>query len=398
MGLFQRLGSRWFRFVHGNNLVYNTCWEDPRLDRQALNLGPDDQVLVITSAGCNALDYVLAGAGHVYAVDMNPRQNALLELKAAGVKGLEFEDFFEMFGRGRISDSQKVYEGQLRRHLSPWAAQYWDRRISFFNERSKGGFFFRGTSGGFARMINLYVDHVAKVRDSVEAILNAGTVQEQRRIYESGLKEAFWTRFIRWVVRRDATLSLVGVPAEQRRQVELDYAGGVARFIEDSLEAVFARLPLADNYFWRVYLTGTYTRDCCPEYLKPDNFTRLKSGLIEQLSTHTDSVTGFLDGHEGQISRYVLLDHQDWLSTAESRLLQDEWRQIVRRAAPNARVIWRSGGLRTDFVDQVRIDVHGRPRQVGELLNYHRELASTLHPLDRVHTYGSFHIADLALA
>ncbi len=64
-----------------------------RLDRQALELKSTDRVLVITSAGCNALDYVLAGAGQVYAVDMNPRQNALLELKLSGIRNLQYEDF-----------------------------------------------------------------------------------------------------------------------------------------------------------------------------------------------------------------------------------------------------------------------------------------------------------------
>jgi S-adenosylmethionine-diacylglycerol 3-amino-3-carboxypropyl transferase len=52
-----RLNGSVFSWIHGNNLVYNTCWEDPRLDRLALNLSHNDHVLVITSAGCNALDY-----------------------------------------------------------------------------------------------------------------------------------------------------------------------------------------------------------------------------------------------------------------------------------------------------------------------------------------------------
>ena len=85
------VSERVFQLVHGHNLVYNTCWEDPRLDREALQLGPTDNVLVITSAGCNALDYVLTEPKHVYAVDMNPRQNALLELKLAGIRQLEFD-------------------------------------------------------------------------------------------------------------------------------------------------------------------------------------------------------------------------------------------------------------------------------------------------------------------
>ena len=53
----ERVSERLFGLVHGRNLVYNTCWEDPRLDRIALAIRPQDRILVITSAGCNALDY-----------------------------------------------------------------------------------------------------------------------------------------------------------------------------------------------------------------------------------------------------------------------------------------------------------------------------------------------------
>ena len=59
MVLLDWISGRVFNSVHRNNLVYNTCWEDPRLDREALDFQPDDQVMVITSAGCNALDYAL---------------------------------------------------------------------------------------------------------------------------------------------------------------------------------------------------------------------------------------------------------------------------------------------------------------------------------------------------
>ena len=123
---------------------------------------------------------------------------------------------------------------------------------------------------------------------------------------------------------------------------------------------MFARLPLADNYFWRVYLHGHYTPECCPEYLKPDNFERLKDGLAERVRVSTDTVKDFLEKNDVAVSRFVLLDHMDWLSDHLLPALQDEWQWILRRAAPQTRIIWRSGGLRTEFVDRLRLDV-GRP-------------------------------------
>ena len=50
-----------FDSIYSRSLVYNTCWEDPAVDRQALDIRPDDRMLVITSAGCNVLDYALLG-------------------------------------------------------------------------------------------------------------------------------------------------------------------------------------------------------------------------------------------------------------------------------------------------------------------------------------------------
>jgi S-adenosylmethionine-diacylglycerol 3-amino-3-carboxypropyl transferase len=395
MAVLDWISGRVFRLVHGNNLVYNTCWEDPRLDRVALDLGPEDDVMVVTSAGCNALDYALTAPRHVYAVDMNPRQNALLEMKLAGIRKLDYEDFFALFGEGRLPQVEAIYDSLLRDELSEFARDYWDRRIKFFNHPRRT-FYYRGTAGAFARAINVYIDRICKVRPQVEAILAAADLQEQQRIYHDEIHERFWSRSMRFAMNRDTTLSMVGVPKAQRRQVENQYEGGIVQFVQDCVEAVFANLPLADNYFWRVYLTGHYTMQCCPEYLKADNFQRLKEGLVDRVSVHTDSVQGFLTQHDGTISRFVLLDHMDWLSDKFFPLLELEWQAIIDRAAAGARAIWRSGGLRTDYLDRVRVTHRNQLTSLCELLSYNLPMAEELHVQDRVHTYGSFYIADVA--
>ena len=86
----------------------------------------------------------------------------------------------------------------------------------------------------------------------------------------------------------------------------------------------------------------------------------------------------------------------DWLSDHFFPMLESEWQAIVNRATPDARIIWRSGGLRTDFIDQVQIQHNGKLQNISPMLNYNRDLAEKLHQVDRVHTYGSFYIADLS--
>ena len=201
MAISNWISGRVFQYVHGNNLVYNTRSEAPRLDRQALQSTADDHVLVITSAGCNALDYALAGPAHVYAVDMNPRQNALLELKLAGIRQLEFDDFFQLFGIGFHPLAGDMYQRKLRGELSVWSQAYWDRFIKFFDNPHRT-FYYRGTSGAFARMIRTYIDRVAKVRPEVDRILNANRspatgdlLQYPRSILEASARFAAQTRY-----------------------------------------------------------------------------------------------------------------------------------------------------------------------------------------------------------
>jgi S-adenosylmethionine-diacylglycerol 3-amino-3-carboxypropyl transferase len=391
----EKLNSRIFKAVHRRNLIYNTCWEDPALDRVALNLGPDDRVLVITSAGCNALDYLLAGAGEVNAVDVNPLQNALLELKRAAVLALDYGSFFNLFGRGGDPRARQMYGDALRRHLSPPARAYWDRHISFFlGQGWRRSFYYRGTSGLLAKLVLVNAQVLHRLRDPIEVLLEARTIEEQRAVYESSIRDRLWTPWLRWFLSRSVTLSLIGVPGPQRDQITTQYPGGVARFIRDAVEKVVTELPFSDNYFWRVYFQGYYTAACCPEYLKPVNFGRLRA-LLPRLRVHTATVTDFLRRAEPGLSRFVLLDHMDWMNCHQPQGLVDEWNAILARARPGARVLYRSAGLRVTYLDHLRVHHRHLQRRLGELLHQHPRLAADLHARDRVHTYGSFYIADL---
>jgi S-adenosylmethionine-diacylglycerol 3-amino-3-carboxypropyl transferase len=139
---------------------------------------------------------------------------------------------------------------------------------------------------------------------------------------------------------------MVGVPHPQRKEVERQHAGGVAGFVRDSLEYVARQLPMWTNYFWTLYLKGYHSIGNCPEYLKRRNFLALKAGLADRITSHTCTVTQFLHSTDERISKFVLLDHMDWMSSYQPAEFQ--------------------------------------PR-----------LAARLARRDRVHTYAGFHIADV---
>ena len=393
MAILDKISRQIFTHVHGNNLVYNTCWEDPRLDRQALEISPEHEIMMITSAGCNALDYLLDNPAHIYCVDLNPRQNALLQLKIAAIRTVDHDTFFQMFGKGFLDNPETTYQDLIRDALPEQYRPYWDRKIKMF---TKGlftkSFYFRGTTGLFARLVNVYINF-RRARRAILDMYDLSSREERQHYYNNYISHLIWTDLLRRLLGYDATLSLLGVPKAQRQQLDANYQGGIVQFMEDSLKAVFVKNSPKQNYFWWLYLFGYYTRDCCPEYLKKENFNTLRQRL-DKVSTYDGSILDFLTGHEKQVDRFVLLDHMDWLATYGKPILEAEWQAIANRAAKDARILWRSAAIEVDFVDPIEVEVDGKKTELHEVLDYNLKLAAELHEKDRVHTYGSFYIAD----
>ncbi len=373
-----------FNALYRRSLIYNQCWEDPQLDRQALGLVSEDRVLVITSAGCNALDYALTGA-RVVAVDLNPIQNHLLELKLAAIEHLDFESLFALFGEGGRSDALTLY-ARVRGGLSRAAQVFWDTRWQAFDtRRARGGsFYYHGTAGLFALGMRRYIERIARAGAAVSELLDSADVAGQIELYRTQIRRKVFRRAVMKVLGTGPVSTLLGVPATQRRLIE---ANGVdiAAFMLLSLDRVLATVPFRENYFWSVYLRGRYTRESCPEYLKPENVAALKRGLAARVSLRTATVTRCLRDDDEPFSAFVLLDHMDWL-TRRPQALAEEWQMIFARARPGARVLFRSAGPDASFL----------PASVTERLHFDHERAAELHRQDRVGTYGSFHIARIA--
>lgn len=394
--LTNRIHQSVFNALYARSLIYNTCWEDPAVDRLALNIGGDDTILVITSAGCNTLDYALAGPRHIHAVDANPRQTALLELKLAGIRRLQFDDFFAMFGEGRHPRFNEIYRDTLRQDLSPFAQQFWDGAGPWFNRRNpRNTFYFHSLSGRVATLFRHYLDLQPQLRSAVDELVDAKSLDQQRDIYDSRIAPRMWGPSMNWALSRQITMSMLGVPAPQHEEVRKQHAGGVPGFVRDAIEYVFRCLPLWSNYFWRVYVRGAYTRDCCPEYLKRDNFLALKNGLADRITHHSCTVTELLQGVRPRVSKFVLLDHMDWLGSFQPEALREEWSALLECAAPGARAIFRSAHAQPAYLDTLTVPGAGRNRSLRELLTFHPELATRLTREDRVHTYAGFHIADV---
>jgi S-adenosylmethionine-diacylglycerol 3-amino-3-carboxypropyl transferase len=128
--------------------------------------------------------------------------------------------------------------------------------------------------------------------------------------------------------------------------------------------------------------------------LKLAQFALLKSEFAARIVPLTCTVTEFLHGCEEDISRFVLLDHMDWMSSYYPEALAEEWAAILARATRDARIIFRSAHARPRYLDQITLGA--AKHRLRDLLRFDEVSARELSRADRVHTYAGFHIAALA--
>ena len=109
---------KWFDFLFGMS------WKDPASDRRALSIEPGETLITVTSGGCNTLTLFLKHPAKICAVDNNPTQSYLLELKRAAIRRFDGEELRAFLGL-TSSDKRMHNFDRLRGNLSKAALRYW---------------------------------------------------------------------------------------------------------------------------------------------------------------------------------------------------------------------------------------------------------------------------------
>ena len=264
----------------GNEYIYAFTWEDPRVDHRLLKIGEDDVVLCITSAGDNVLDYLFnANPRRIHAVDLNPNQNHLLELKVASFQALSYADFWQLFGVGKHPRFRELLLSKLSPYLSSRALQYWLVHAPVFASPRGLGLYGSGGSGNALKLVRWLLRSVGLSKE-VEKLCRAKTLNEQREIWHGKIRRVLLSRVLSWAVVGTQWFAwkAAGVPPAQHQMIKTDYlahegveypgvrrsdVGGQAmwEYLVNTLDPVVGNTSLEeDNYFYYLCLRGQYSR------------------------------------------------------------------------------------------------------------------------------------------
>ncbi|KAK0262397.1 hypothetical protein B0A54_05609 [Friedmanniomyces endolithicus] len=358
--------------------IYAFTWEDSRTDARLLKITNEDVILAITSAGDNILSYALERPKRIHAVDLNPAQNNLLELKVAAFRALEYQDMWKLFGEGKHDNFQKVLVEKLSPYLSSQAFDYWLHvGPQTFNPKGKG-FYFTGGSRHALQLIH-WLGSLLGVRKDMNRLCEVQTLAEQREIWTKRVRRVLLSQLLAYfVIGSERFLwKALGVPGEQRAMIEEDYqrASGdrapssaaekssgtgqpgevgatksgqaIWNYGVQTLDPVANdTLVSEDNHYYLVCLLGHYTRRCHPDYLTPKAHLKLSApGALDNLRIHTDELAEvFARMQPESLTIAVLMDSMDWFPPsgpeAPAQVLA-----VNRALKAGGRVLIRSSGL-----------------------------------------------------
>ena len=273
-----------------------------------MKIKEDDVVLCITSAGDNILDYLLAGnPRRIHAVDLNPNQNHLLELKIAAYQSLPYSNFWKLFGDGKHSRFRELLISKLSPHMSSQAYQFWLNHADTF--KSSGGLYETGGSGYAIRLVRRLLWAFGLKRE-ITRLCEAKTLNEQREIWPK-VRKVLMSRFLHWTVIGTEWFAwkAAGVPAAQRQMILADHMdseflnplgnltdpSGEAmwEYVVNTLDPVIRETLISeDNFYYLLALRGSYSRRCHPQYLSAKAHAKLsRPEAFDGLRVHTDEIS-----------------------------------------------------------------------------------------------------------
>ena len=317
--------------VELSDLLFGMSWEDPASDRRALTIQPGETLLTVTSGACNTLTLLLEDPGKIYAVDINPSQSHLLELKRAAVRHLEYDELRAFLGLAPSDRRLKIFE-RLRGDLSEAALRYWTSKA----EAVRKGVVNAGKYESFIRLFSLFVG-VTQGKKRIDGLFRCQTLEQQQDYFDRKWNTVRW-RLLFKLLANKRVLAKRGLTADYFK-----FDDGSSSFPESFLRRArraMCEIPVESNYFLAQYLLARYrSEEAVPAYLLRENLPVVRQRL-DRIQLVTSPAQQWLGQQpDACIDCFSLSNICELMSPEETSRF---FAEVARSARPGARICFRN--------------------------------------------------------
>ncbi|MDH5768877.1 MAG: DUF3419 family protein [Nitrospirota bacterium] len=355
------------------DILYAQCWEDPQIDRVAFRITSDDVVFSITSGGCNVLTFLLDNPSKVIALDINPNQKFLLDLKIAAFKKLSYDELLEFLG---VSESQRrlLLYGQIRMELQADSLRYWDRKL----KKIRRGVIHCGRYEGYMRLLRKVVIVPFIKRSLVERFFKTEDSSEREILFHKKWENAYW--FLLTKVMLSKKLNTFLFDKTFFAYVDSNFSFG--KHFAGKAEYALTKLPMKENYFLSYILLGRfYSKENLPNYLRKENYEIIR-GRLDRIDMVTDSCEHFFTTlPDSYISKFNFTNIFEWMSP---KAYEDLLRETIRVAKDKAIMTYRN-----------LLVFREHPSCLDENIHSLKHSAKSLHEQDLSFIYDNYVVEEI---
>lgn len=307
-----------------NRLLFSLGSEDYRTDHQALNINAGDRVVCLTGSGDRPLHLLLKECKEVIAIDSNPEQTHLLELKKNALKFLPYDDYAPFMGVGSSSKRRALWN-DLRTTLTEEAQQFWDQRYTMVHK----GIIYQGhlekRIALLARLIRLFR------KKKIQALFACTTLEEQKKLLQKEWNSSFWNTSFD-LLMHPRMMRFLQTDSRMHAQVSSTIVPGT--YVRERWNACLDSCLAQKNTLISFVLKGKIEKEALPPYLTRKGAAIIRSRL-DRLHLRTEDVLSFLKSQNPQsIDVFSLSDVASYLS---KEAFHELLKEVHRTAKPGAR-------------------------------------------------------------
>ncbi|MGB2663437.1 MAG: DUF3419 family protein [Candidatus Acidiferrum sp.] len=349
-----------------SDLLFGMSWEDPASDRRALAIQPGETLITITSGACNTLTLLLEDPGKIYAVDINPSQSYLLELKRAAVRHLDYDELRAFLGLDQSGQRLQVFE-RLRGDLSEAALRYWTGKA----EAVRNGVVNAGKYESYVRLISRLVS-LMQGKKRVDGLYRCETLEQQQDYFDRKWNTVRWRLLFKLLINKHV-LARRGLTADYFK-----FDDGSSSFAESFLRRArraICEMPIESNYFLAQYLLTRYwSEEAVPAFLLRENLPVVRERL-DRIELVTSPAQEWLGRQpDDSIDCFSLSNICELMSPDETDRC---FAEVARTARPGARICFRN-----------LIVPRGVPESLQSEIELQEELSLDLIARDRSFVYS----------
>ena len=349
--------------VRHDYLRYANCWEDADVLLEGLNPSEGGRFLSIGSAGDNSFSLLTTNPEIVIAVDINPIQLKLIELKKAAIKHFSRTEFLEFTGFEE-SKNRIILFNKIKNTLKSETASFWKSK----KELIENGLVYGGKFEKYFKLFSNKILPIIHNKKRISELFREKPDIEQKLLYSKQWNSLRWNLFFKLFFSK-FVMGRFGRSKEFMNEVEIP----IGEFIFGKAEKHLGNTNCQKNYFLQFILNGNFS-EYLPHYVRKENYYTIQQN-IEKL----DFIEGLAESTFKRYSNFNYFNLSDIFEYMNPELFKTVAGNFIENSEKNARfAYWNLMVPR--FLSEINPDK----------FEYQKSLSEELSEIDKGFFYGKF--------